>query len=72
MRSESISVLDKQIEIFRKLRAKAEKIESGQVKALDTASNDDYMMDDMMPMGEIFQPPFSPMSGDVIHDTDSE
>jgi hypothetical protein len=70
MRSESQSVLDKQIEIFRKLRAKAEKMESAQIKALDTAS-DDYMMEDMTPLGEIFQP-FSPMSGEVVHDTNSE
>ncbi len=46
-------MLDKQIEIFRKLRAKAEKMESAQIKALDTAS-DDYMMEDMTPLGEIF------------------
>lgn len=70
MRSESQSVLDKQIEIFRKLRAKAEKMESAQIKALDSAS-DDYMMEDMTPLGEIFQP-FSPTSGEVVHETNSD
>ena len=57
-------MLDRQIEIFRKLRSKAEKLESAQVKALD--SNSDYMMEDITPMGEIFQP-FSPR-GEVITD----
>ena len=64
MQCESQKVLDKQIEIFKKLRYKAEKIDSGQVKALDT--NSDYMMEDITPMGEIFQP-FSPM-GEVNTD----
>lgn len=61
-------MLDKQIEIFRKLRSKAEKMESAQVKAID--SNSDYMMEDITPMGEIFQP-FSPM-GEVIQDSFSD
>jgi hypothetical protein len=52
MRSESQSVLDKQIEIFNKLRTKAEKMEKAQIKALDSTS--DYMMEDITPLGEIF------------------
>ena len=66
MQCESKKILDQQIEIFKKLRFKAEKLDSGQVKALDTNS-DDYMMEDMTPMGEIFQQPFSPM-GEVMTD----
>lgn len=50
--------------IFKKLRGKTEKIEQAQIKALD--SNSDYMMDDITPMGEIFQP-FSPL-GEVMND----
>ena len=60
-------MLDKQLEIFRKLKAKGEKMESAHVKALETGS--DYMFEDVTPLGEIFQP-FSPM-GEVIFDDSS-
>lgn len=42
-------------------------MESANVKALETGS--DYMLEDITPLGEIFQP-FSPM-GEVIFDDSS-